>query len=74
MIWINPPRPPHLSRALRRLYIGAMMQFGPFRNVFALALAALALSCATGLAFAGWMQHGDSMFLSLVASGLSLCF
>ena len=29
---------------------------------------------ATGLALAGWMRHGASMFLALAENGLSWCF
>lgn len=57
-----------------RLYIPAMTKLAPYRNVLVLALAAAALSAATGLAFAGWMEHGAGMFVSLAASGLSWCF
>lgn len=51
-----------------------MMKPAPYRNALVLALAAGALSAATGLAFAGWMEHGAGMFASLAASGLSWCF
>jgi hypothetical protein len=33
-----------------------------------------ALAAATGLAFAGWGEHGAAMFLALAESGLSWCF
>lgn len=39
-----------------------------------LALAAVALSAATGLAFALWMDNGAKMLMSLVESGLAWCF
>jgi hypothetical protein len=51
-----------------------MTKLGLSGNFFPLALAALALSAATGLAFAGWMEHGAGMFLSLASSGMSWCF
>ncbi|WP_256440616.1 hypothetical protein [Phyllobacterium sp. 628] len=34
---------------------------------------ALAACAATGLAFAGWVNHGDAIFLSLIQAGLSWC-
>jgi hypothetical protein len=36
--------------------------------------AALALAALTGLAFAGWLDHGPRMFLALAESGLAWCF
>jgi hypothetical protein len=51
-----------------------MIKFALSRHALALALAAVALSAATGLAFAAWMDHGAEMFVSLAASGLSWCF
>jgi hypothetical protein len=51
-----------------------MTKFAPYSNALVLALAAAALSAATGLAFAGWMEHGAGMFASLAASGLAWCF
>lgn len=37
-------------------------------------IAVVAMSAATGLAFAGWMEHGAGMFLALAENGLSWCF
>ena len=78
------PRPPmagpasatfaHLSRAGARDYIAGMMKFGLSSHGVASALAAVVLSAATGLAFAGWVEHGAGMFMSLAETGLSWCF
>lgn len=35
---------------------------------------AVALSAATGAAFASWIDQGDGIFLSMVEAGLSWCF
>lgn len=39
-----------------------------------IAIAAVALSAATGLGFALWMQSGARMFLAMAETGLSWCF
>ena len=31
-------------------------------------------AAATGLAFAGWMDHGAGIFLAMAESGLAWCF
>lgn len=37
-------------------------------------LAAVISAGVTGLAFAGWLDHGDEIFLSYAATGLAWCF
>ncbi|MGE3371069.1 MAG: hypothetical protein AB7I79_20125 [Rhizobiaceae bacterium] len=32
------------------------------------------LAAASGLAFAGWVEHGAGIFLAMAESGLSWCF
>lgn len=39
-----------------------------------LALAAVVLAAATGLAFAGWIEHGAGIFMATVEAGLAWCF
>lgn len=39
----------------------------------AIGLAALAAAMLTGVAFAGWMNHGAEVFLTFTASGLAWC-
>lgn len=46
----------------------------PLARPAALALAAIALSAATGLAFAGWVEHAPGIFMAMVESGLAWCF
>ena len=44
-------------------------------TVLPLALIALGLGVmATNAAFAGWMEHGTAIFLSLAETGMSWCF
>jgi hypothetical protein len=44
------------------------------RRAGLIAAGALALSAASGLAFAAWLESGPSMFMAMVQSGFSLCF
>jgi hypothetical protein len=44
------------------------------RRAGLIAAGALALSAASGVAFAAWLESGPSMFMAMVESGLSLCF
>ena len=37
-------------------------------------LPALALAGLTGLAFAGWVEHGAGIFMAMAEGGLSWCF
>lgn len=37
-------------------------------------LAALALSAAAGLAFAGWLEHAPAILVTLAEQGLAWCF
>lgn len=46
----------------------------PLARPIALALAAVSLSAATGLAFAGWVEQAPGIFMALVESGLAWCF
>ena len=39
-----------------------------------LLITAIALSAATGAAFASWIGQGDGIFMAMVDSGLSWCF
>lgn len=39
-----------------------------------LAAGALALSAATGLAFAGWLDSGARIFMAMTETGLAWCF
>jgi hypothetical protein len=50
------------TMSLRRLSIAAALGAG-----------ALLLVAGTGMAFAGWVDHGPSLFMALIESGLS-CF
>ena len=38
------------------------------------AIAALVVGGLTGAAFAGWVENGSAMLMSLAASGLAWCF
>lgn len=46
----------------------------PHGFVILATVAALAVAAATGLAFAGWMEHAPGIFMALVESGLAWCF
>ncbi|MEO3385529.1 hypothetical protein [Mesorhizobium sp. CAU 1741] len=37
-------------------------------------LGALVLSGATGLAFAGWVEHSPGIFVTMVEQGMAWCF
>jgi hypothetical protein len=39
-----------------------------------LAAGALALSAATGLAFAGWLDGGARIFMAMAETGMAWCF
>ncbi len=43
------------------------------RTAAALALGALALAAATGVAFAGWMNNGAGIFRAMIEAGLAWC-
>ncbi len=45
----------------------------PFARMIAAGLATLAIALLTGLAFAGWLNHGAEVFLTYTASGLAWC-
>lgn len=64
----------HLLRAAPRRYIEAMTRSIPLPRLLAFALAAVLLSAASGLAFAGWIGHGPGILMSLADAGLSWCF
>lgn len=38
-----------------------------------LALTAALLASAAGVAFAGWLNHADGIFMSMIDAGLSWC-
>ncbi len=65
-------RLPHLEQ---RGYIAAMgaVSFRKLGIAIGLTAGAMVLTAGTGLAFAGWVDHGPSLFMALVESGLS-CF
>ena len=46
----------------------------PILRPLSIALAAVALSAATGLAFAGWIEHTPGIFVTLVEQGMAWCF
>ncbi len=46
----------------------------PSLRLIALFMGALALSAATGLAFAGWIDHTPAIFMTLVEQGMAWCF
>lgn len=43
------------------------------RHLVLAAALTLAAAAATGLAFAGWLDHGATLFLSLAQGGLAWC-
>ena len=55
---------------------GAPMEKAARRNtILPVALLALGLGIvAASAAFAGWMEHGTAIFLSLAESGMAWCF
>ena len=46
----------------------------PILRPLSIALGAVALSAATGLAFAGWVEHAPGIFVTLVEQGMAWCF
>lgn len=46
----------------------------PGKTALLFGLTALALAGLTGLAFAGWVEHGADIFMAMAQSGLSWCF
>jgi len=51
----------------------SMIPFSALLRPLAFAAAAIALSAAIGLAFAGWMQQAPEIFMTLVEQGLAWC-
>lgn len=45
-----------------------------FARPATIALAALALAAAAGMAFAGWMDHAPAILMALGENGLAWCF
>ncbi|MCR9135578.1 MAG: hypothetical protein NXI27_06270 [Alphaproteobacteria bacterium] len=45
----------------------------PIGRTIAAGLTALVFAALTGVAFAGWMNHGAEIFLTYSASGLAWC-
>lgn len=46
----------------------------PLGRFAALALVAVVLAAAAGLAFAGWAEHAPAIFVTLVEQGMAWCF
>ena len=38
------------------------------------ALAVVLVAAASGLAFAGWIEHGPGIFMATIEAGLAWCF
>lgn len=51
-----------------------MLKLDRHRGTLALAAALLATGALTGVALAGWVEHGATMFMTLAETGLSWCF
>jgi len=64
----------HLSPPGGRAYIRRMTRPASTQTLLAIALAAILLAAATGVAFAGWLNHGAGIFMSLVEAGIAWCF
>jgi hypothetical protein len=43
-------------------------------TVAGIALAAVLLAAATGLAFSAWLENGAAIFMTYAQTGLSWCF
>lgn len=63
-----------LGDAVSTRYMRTMDTVGnSLGRTVAIGLAALAAAMLTGVAFAGWMNHGAEVFLTFTASGLAWC-
>ena len=51
-----------------------MKPAAPVRLYIVASLGVGALAAATGLAFAGWMQHAPAILVTLTQEGLAWCF
>lgn len=51
-----------------------MKQTAPARLYLLSIIGVGALAAATGLAFAGWMEHAPAIFTTLAQQGLAWCF
>jgi hypothetical protein len=38
------------------------------------AIAGVLVAAATGVAFAGWMEHGPGIFMATIEAGIAWCF
>ena len=77
---LDKPRPaafrPLFRRAAKR-YLGPMrhaLTSPATRRAATVVLGVGVFAAATGLAFAGWMDHGAGIFLAMAESGLAWCF
>lgn len=59
---------------MSRPYIAAMTKLVPSRDVLVLALGAVALAAATGIAFSAWIENGAAIFMTYAEAGLAWCF
>ena len=66
----------HLFAQSRQRYMGVMRT--SIRNRLApaatIALTALALAAATGVAFSAWLEKGAAIFMTYAEAGLAWCF
>lgn len=47
---------------------------GKFNGLLLAGIGGLALAAGTGLAFAGWLDHGPHLLMTLAETGLAWCF
>jgi len=55
-------------------YVMTMKKTASPQLLVSAALAAALLAAATGLAFAGWLEHAPGIFMAMVESGMAWCF
>jgi hypothetical protein len=66
---------PPVSKRAASCYVSRMDKTARRYTVLPVALIALGLGVmAATAAFAGWLEHGPAIFLSLAESGMSWCF
>ncbi|MEZ5812097.1 MAG: hypothetical protein R3D45_11860 [Rhizobiaceae bacterium] len=51
-----------------------MREKSPFRPVIGFAALTVVFAVGTGLAFAGWINDGAAIMMTLARSGLAWCF
>ncbi|WP_127522908.1 hypothetical protein [Mesorhizobium sp. Z1-4] len=68
--------PGHLSGESRRRYIDIMKTptGRSLQPAAIIALSALVLAAATGVAFSAWMEKGAAIFMTYAQAGLAWCF